>query len=232
LVAETKQSYAPDYTTQNASLETAYRVTSGTKATLGFGWDRWDRGSEREVRRLDEYTPEVRLDTRAGSRARFRTSYSYRIREGEHYDELAPFTVLEPGVVRGPLTPPIRKYDEADNRRHNVRVLSQLYVREDTDLTLSGNAHITDWQDHFGLVSDDGFDVGIDASYRPIERVELSLYYTYDWIELHQRSASSSGTLEWQSRHEDVGHTAGIDVAVRDRAEQAHVRDRLLHPPR
>ena len=213
LVAETKHSFAPSYTTQNASLETAYRITSRTKATLGFAWDRWDRGTEREVRQLDEYTPEVRLDTRAGSWARFRTAYSYRVRNGEHYDELAPFRVLEPGVIRAPLTPPIRKYDMADNDRHNVHLLSQLFVRDDADITLSSNLHVTDWDDHFGLVSDDGFDAGFDAAYRPHERVELSIYYTYDWTELHQRSASSGGTLEWRTRHEDTGHTGGVDVA-------------------
>jgi MtrB/PioB family decaheme-associated outer membrane protein len=213
LVAETKHSYAPDYTTQKASLETAYRFTSATKATLGFAWDRWDRGTEREVRRLDEYTPELRLDTRAGSWAHFLTAYSYRVRDGQGYNELAPFHVLEPGVVRAPLTPPIRKYDEANNDRHNVHLLSQLFVREDTDVTLSSNLHITDWNDHFGLTSDDGFDVGFDASYRPLQRVELSLFYTYDWTELYQRSASSSGTAEWRTRHEDMGHTGGVDVA-------------------
>lgn len=142
-----------------------------------------------------------------------RTSYSYRVRDGDRYDELAPFRALEPGVTRAPLTPPIRKYDEAENQRHNLHLLSQLFAHEDTDITLSGNFHVTDWDDHFGLVSDDGFDAGIDAAYRPHERVEISAYYTYDWIELHRRSASSGGTLEWRSRHEDVGHTGSIDVA-------------------
>ena len=213
LAVETKQSYAPDYTTQKASLESAYRITSATKATLGFAWDRWDRSHEREVRQLDEYTPEVRLDTRAGSWARLRAGYSYRVRDGEHYDELAPFRVLEPGVIRPPLTPPIRKYDMADNERHTVHLLSQLFAHEDTDITLSGNLHVTDWDDHYGLVSDDGFDVGFDTTYRPHERVELSFNYTFDWIELHQRSASSSGTLEWRTDHQDIGHTGSVDVA-------------------
>jgi hypothetical protein len=134
------------------------------------------------------------------------------VRDGERYDELAPFRVLEPGVART-ITPPIRKYDIADNDRHAVHLLSQLFVREDTDITLTGNLHVTDYDDHFGLNSDDGFDLGVDASYRPIQRVELSLFYTYDWIELYQRSASSTGTLEWRTRHQDIGHTGGIDVA-------------------
>jgi MtrB/PioB family decaheme-associated outer membrane protein len=213
LALETKRSYAPSYTTQNASLETSYRLASATKATLGFAWDRWHRGPEREVRNMDEYSPEIRLDTRAGKWARLRTSYSYRVREGDPYNELAPFNALEPGVPRGPLTPPIRKYDEADNQRHNLHAQSQFFAGENADVTLSGNLHVTDWDDHFGLVSEDGFDIGIDAGYRPHERVELSLYYTYDWSQLHQRSASSSGTLEWRSDAEDTGHTAGIDVA-------------------
>jgi MtrB/PioB family decaheme-associated outer membrane protein len=213
LAIENKQSYAPSYTTQTASLETGYRITSRTKATLGFAWDRWNRGTEREVRRLDEYSPELRIDTRAGSWARFRTSYSYRVRDGQGYDELAPFRVLEPGIVRPPLTPPIRKYDMADNERHTVHLLSQLFVREDTDLTFSSNVHVTEWDDRFGLLSDEGFDVGFDAAYRPVERVELTLFYTYDWINFHQRSASSGGTLEWRTRHEDIGHTGGLDVA-------------------
>ena len=162
---------------------------------------------------MDEYSPELRVDTRAGRWAQLRASYSFLIRDGDGYDELAPFEEVEPGEPQDPLTPPIRKYDEADNQRHNVGVLSQIFAGENADVTLSGNVHITDWDDHFGLVSDDGFDVGIDTAYRPHERVEISANYTYDWREFHQRSASSGGTLEWDSDNEDVGHTGSIDVA-------------------
>ena len=43
--------------------------------------------------------------------------------------------------------------------------------------------------------------------------IALAVFYSYDWIELYQRSASSGGTLEWRTRHSDMAHTAGIDVA-------------------
>src|SRR5262249_53181306 len=136
---ETKHSFAPSFITQNAGIQGAYRLTSAAKATLSFDWEHWDRGPEREVRHLDEYSPELRLDYRAGSWARFRPSYMYQTRVGDGYNELAPFQVLEPEVPRGPLTPPIRKFDEADNHSHNVQLLSQLFLRENVDLTFTGD---------------------------------------------------------------------------------------------
>ena len=190
---------------------------SATKATLGFAWDRWNRGPEREVRQMDEYTPEVRLDTRAGQRARIRTAYSFRVRDGERYDELAPFRVMEPGVMRPPLTPPIRKYDEADNQRHNVHLLSQLFAGEDADVTLSGNLHVTDWDDHFGLVSDDGFDVGIDTSYRPHERVEIVRL-----LQLRlERAAPAQRGVGWDAR---------VEQRPRGRGSHGRHRRRVRRP--
>ncbi|MGH9887280.1 MAG: TonB-dependent receptor domain-containing protein, partial [bacterium] len=213
LTDEVVRSTAPSYTTQNASLETSYRFNEPLKATLGLAWDRWDRGAEREVRHSDEFSPELGLDYRAGTWGRFRTSYAYRWRSGDHYDELAPFRALEPGTDPAPLTPPIRKFSQADNRRQTFHFLSQLFPREDTDVTLTGDFHLTDWTDgEFGLNSDDQLDLGIEVTHRLLEQVELTLYYNYDQVELKQHSASSGGTLEWESTSTDRAHTGGANV--------------------
>jgi len=198
----TVESYAPSYTKQNAGLEASYRLTRQTQATVGFAWERWNRSSEREVRRSDEYTPEFRLDQRLGRWGRIRTSYAFQERQADDYDD-------------GGLNFPLRKFSQADHRRHTLHFLSQLAPRDDTDLTVTGNFHLTDYDDsHFGLLDDDRFDVGFDASYRPHPRVELAAHYTYDWIELRQRSSAGSGTENWTSTSEDYAHTAGADVTL------------------
>jgi len=215
LTAETRRSFAPSFITQNAGVQGAYRITSAAKATLAFNWEHWDRGPEREVRHLDEFSPEARLDYRAGSWARFQTSYVYRTRTGSSYDELAPFDAIEPGVPHSPLTPPIRKFDEADNHSHNLQLLSQFFLRENVDLTLTGDMHLTDWtQGDFGLLSDDRWDVGFELSYHPHPRVEISAYYSYDWIAMLMRSAASGGTAVWRSQEQDTAHTGGIDLTL------------------
>lgn len=199
----TVRTVAGSYTQQNASLETSYRLTSRTQAAIGFEWERWNRGSEREVRRLDEYNPEVRLDHRLAKWGRLRASYGFRERNGDGYDfeDDANFE--------------LRKFSQADNRRHSFKLLSQLFPREDTDVTLSGSFNITDYHDSdFGLLDDDRFDVGIDASHRPHERVEITAHYSYDWIELRQRSSANAGTENWTGKHEDRAHTGGAEIAL------------------
>jgi MtrB/PioB family decaheme-associated outer membrane protein len=215
LTAEDRHSYSPSYQTQNASLETAYRVNGAVKTTFGLAWEHWDRGREREVRSLDDYSPGVRLDWRTGIWSRVHASYAYHIRSGSEYDELAPFRVLEPGTALTPLTPPIRKYDMADSNSHVFHLQSDFFPRDDLDLSLAGNFKLTEYTEgNFGLLSDDSFDVGVELAYHPVERVEITIDYSYDQINLRQRSASSSGTLEWTSQHHDIGHTGGIDLSV------------------
>ena len=217
------RSYAPSFVTQNAYVEGTYRISSRSRGTLGLSWNRWDRGPEREVQHSDDWTPKVALDYRAGLWGRFQTSYAYSWRNGDGYDELAPFKAVEPGVPRGPLTPPIKKFSQANNQRQAFHLLSQLFVREDTDVTLNGDFHFTRYTEgHYGLNADDQFDLGIEVAHRPLEGLEITASYSYDWIELRQTSASSSGTLDWFSHDLDRAHTAGITVSW------AAVPDRLI----
>ena len=215
------RSFAPSFVTQNASVEGTYRVLDPLRATLALSWNRWDRGPEREVQHSDDWTPKLALDYRAGLWGRFQTSYAYSWRNGDGYDELAPFRAVEPGVPRPPLTPPIKKYSQADNQRQAFQVLSQLFVREDTDVTLNGDFHFTRYTEgRYGLNADNQFDLGIEVTHRLLQGLEITASYNYDWIELRQTSASSGGTLDWFSESLDRAHTAGITVtwtAVPDR---------------
>lgn len=212
---ENRRSYAPSFLTENAKLETAYHITERAKASVGFAWEHWDRGIEREVRHSDEWSPQAAFDYRAGNWGRFRADYEFHDRNAHGYNELAPFFALEPGQPQSPLTPPIRKYDEAGNLRHDFKLLSQFYVHESFDVTFTGDYHRTHWTEgDFGLLHDDEFALSIDATWRPHPRVEINAYYTFDWMALLQTSASSSGTLPWRGQSEDTGNTGGIDTAV------------------
>ena len=55
--------------------------------TVGFLWENWDRDREREVDKLNEYGPTVRVDWRAARWARLRASYAFTSRRGNGYDE-------------------------------------------------------------------------------------------------------------------------------------------------
>jgi MtrB/PioB family decaheme-associated outer membrane protein len=214
-------SFAPSFVTQNAYVDGTYRVTDPLRVTLGLAWNRWDRGPEREVQHSDDWSPKLGLDYRAGLWGRFQTTYAYSWRNGDGYDELAPFRAIEPGVPRAPLTPPIKKFSQADNQRQALHVLSQLFLREDTDVSLNGDFHFTRYTEgKYGLNNDNQFDLGIEVTHRLFEGLEITASYSYDWIQLRQTSASSSGTLDWESQSLDRAHTAGVTVswaAVPDR---------------
>ena len=188
-----------------------------------MSWNRWDRGPEREVQHSNDWTPKVALDYRAGLWGRFQTSYAYSWRNGDRYDELAPFKAVEP---RRPAPAAHAADQEVQPGRQPapgvplpVAALRARGHRRQPERRLPLHAlH----RGRYGLNADDQFDLGIEVTHRLLEGLEITASYSYDWIELRQTSASSGGTLDWFSQSLDRAHTAGITLSW------AAVPDRLI----
>jgi len=196
-------SIAYSYQTQEALVEATWRPTgSSVSTTLGFEWEHWHRDKPREVRNTDEFGPTARVDWRAADWARFRAGYSFAARRGSSYDAL-------PGALVG-----LRKYSQAELLRHRFNLLAQLDPCENFGVTLTGAFHLTDYDDSDqGLTDDDRFDVGIEASYRPHERVNIWANYNFDYIRSYQKQG---GAPTWTSKAHDTAHNggAGVDIII------------------
>ena len=190
------------YTRQNALGEATWRPgQSPVSTTVGFQWEHWNRDKQREVRNTNEYGPSARIDWRASQWARVRAGYTFAARDGSNYDEA--------GLVG------LRRFPQADFLRHRFTLLTQLDPCDEFGVTLTGGFNLTDYDDSDrGLTDDERFDIGIEAGYRPHERVSMWANYGYDYIRLFQEQEQSAGT--WDSKALDTAHNggAGVDFVI------------------
>ena len=190
------------YRRQNALAEATWRPgQSSVSTTLGMVWENWNRDSAREVRDMNEYGPTARVDWRAAKWARLRAGYTFAARRGDSYD-------AQPGALAG-----LTKFSQAELLRHRFNLLAQLDPCEDFGVTLTGAFNLTDYDDSDqGLTDDDRFDVGIEANYRPHERVNIWANYQFDYI----RSVQKQGGGSWDSKARDTAHNggAGVDFVI------------------
>jgi MtrB/PioB family decaheme-associated outer membrane protein len=197
-------SIAYRYRRQNALAEATWRPgRSSVSTTLGMVWENWNRDTASEVRDMNEYGPTARVDWRAAKWARLRAGYAFAARRGDRYDEQ--------GGLAG-----LRKYSQAELLRHRFNLLAQLDPCEDFGVTLTGGFHLTEYDNSDqGLNDDDRFDVGIEANYRPHERVNIWANYNFDYIRLFQKQGGSSGG-GWNSKTRDTAHNggAGVDFVI------------------
>jgi MtrB/PioB family decaheme-associated outer membrane protein len=204
LAADGRTSIAYRYRRQNALAEATWRPGKGSvSTTVGMVWENWNRDSARNVRDTNEYGPTARVDWRAAKWARLRGGYTFAARRGDSYDEM--------GGLAG-----LRRFPQADLLRHRFNLLAQLDPCEDFGVTLTGAFNLTEYDDSvLGLTDDDRFDVGIEASYRPHERVNIWANYAFDYIRMFQKQGASTGG-GWDSKTHDTAHNggAGVDVII------------------
>src|SRR5262245_9611113 len=89
LVVEERVPGRPDYTRQNVDLDGRWRFGQPAALTIGGGWERWDRGSHREVPTSDEYFGKAALDLTPVDWLLARLSYRPSFRRIDEYNTFA-----------------------------------------------------------------------------------------------------------------------------------------------
>jgi MtrB/PioB family decaheme-associated outer membrane protein len=219
-----------DHRTHNASLDASYRLARPATLKLGYEWERWDRSDHREVIRTDEHTWKAAIDYKPVASALLRAGYRFGIRRGTDYNTFAHLahTIIDEAdfstsVTTGQSTL-LRKFDEADRIRNQVDLLAQFSPRDDLTLAFTGGYGLTDYDDTtLGLTEDERWSVGTDIGYRPLERLALSAWYTFENIQFKQDSrwrpvsggvAVDSSLNDWSSTSEEQVHTAGVGADI------------------
>jgi MtrB/PioB family decaheme-associated outer membrane protein len=223
-----RSSVASEYMRQEASLEGSYYLNE--IATLGFGWqwEQWNRSSDRQVRETNEQGPMLRVDLRPASWAQIRTSYEFTTRRRTEYD---PFAHLEkannPHLNDDPgadVFPELRRYPQADRRRHQLNLLAQLLPLDTVDVSLTSGFDVSEYdRSDYGLTDDQYWNVGIDLGWSPLERVQLSAYYTFEHGLMKQQSRErpvSGGMVvdhtsnDWTTNTKERAYSAGLSAWV------------------
>jgi MtrB/PioB family decaheme-associated outer membrane protein len=218
-----------DYERQQASLDAAYRFSRMVRVSAGPFWDRWSRSRDREVSKLDEYGGKFGVDLKLARWAIVRADYLLGFRNGSEYK---PFDYIAATLDPGQLDDPdfaaigqlaeLRKFDEADRDRHEIKLLTQITPRDDFDLGFSGGWGYYDYPDSaFGVTDNERWNVGTEIGYQPVEWFSASAWYSFEHSELSQKSRwrpVSGGVVtddpanNWWSESIDIVHTLGATL--------------------
>jgi MtrB/PioB family decaheme-associated outer membrane protein len=217
------------YERQQASFDASYRFSRAVTVRGGPFWDQWSRSRDREVSRLDEYGAKLAADLRPTSWALVRADYLFGDRNGTQYD---PYDHLAATLDPGQLDEPdfssvgqlaqLRKFDEANRIRNEVKLLTQLMPRDDLDLSFSGGFAYYDYpQSSYGVLDDERWNLGTELGYQPVEWFSMSAWYSFEHMKLSQKSRwrPVSGTTvtddpvnNWSSESIDLVHTLGATL--------------------
>jgi MtrB/PioB family decaheme-associated outer membrane protein len=228
LTVEERRNVPNDYERQQASFDASYRFSRAVTLRGGPFWDRWSRSRDREVSKLDEYGAKLSTDLRPARWALLRADYLLGVRKGSEYnsyDFLA--ATLDPAevddaIITGQLAQ-LRKFDEADRTRNEIKLLTQLMPREDLDLTFSGGwAHYDYPHSNYGVSDDKRWNLGTEVGYSPVEWLSMSAWYSFEHLSLQQKSrwrpVTGAATVtndpvnDWNSESTDLVHTLGVNL--------------------
>jgi len=240
IVAEPLSTVPNDYTTNQGDVDLAYDVTDGMTGHLGYVVELWDRSSDRQVGNQYEHGPTAKLDWQIAEWVKTQLSYGFLIRQGDKYDTYAYFQrQLDPADYDDLLalgtgeTNQLRKFDQAHRYVNKANALVFLSPCEDFDLTLSGGAQFTDYNNsHFGVQDDQSWFVGWDAYYQIHPRIGIGAYYSYEstLFKMDSRwrprltgppfTVVNNPVNDWRSTTKGRTHTGGVNldlVAIPDR---------------
>lgn len=231
LVVEDRIAGRYSYTKQNAEADARWRFGPQAALVVGGGWERWDRNSHREVQDSNEYFAKAALDLNPLDWLSARLTYKPSFRRIGDYETFAHLThtVVEditPSEFAQGQSVLLRKFDEADRNRQRADLLVQVFPVERLTTSLSFGYRYDDYYNStLGLQSGEGYTIGLDLSWNPIDRLSLYAGYVHDRLKQKMRSRSRpvTGTTtfdypdyDWISKIGDTTDSAyaGLRLAI------------------
>ncbi len=215
------------YTRHNLDGDARWRFGPMVAASVGGGWERWDRSDKREVQRSDEYFAKAALDVTPWDWLLARLTYRPSFRRIGNYDTFAHLahTVVEEDLASAAAqsqSPLLRKLDESDRDRQQVDLMLQVTPIETVTLSFTGSYRNDNYYNSaLGLQDANSWTAGVDATWTPSERVAITGGYNYESILQKQRSRSrpvdGSTTLDfpdfdWISVNADKIHSLNFGL--------------------
>jgi MtrB/PioB family decaheme-associated outer membrane protein len=191
---------------QNADLDGRYQIARPVAATLGLGWEQWNRGPQREVHETGEYIGKAALDVTPFDWLLGRLTYKPSYRSDNSYKRF-----LTPDV-----NPPLqlflaRAFDQAERARHRVDLLLQFTPTETLSITPSATWRHDDYpHSDFGVNWETSWSAGIDLTWSPTARLTFSAGYVHELIDRDMTSRGASPNIvanidaDWRSNMADT----------------------------
>jgi len=196
------------FTRHNADVDARYQIAQPVAATVGFGWERWNRGPHREVRESDEYFAKAAIDATPFDWLLARLTYKPSFRRDSDYSR------WKVGPANGFL---FRKVDMAERDRHRVDLLLQFTPLDTLSVTPTASYRYDDYLSAFGLLWETSWSAGIDFGWSPSERLSFSAGYVHevDDRNLKNRGAAfdnaSSINADWTTNMKDTVDTFHVE---------------------
>ena len=170
------------YLRQSVNFGADYRVNNLLAVTAGYAWQGTDRTQEQG--NTSSHSPQVGVRLFPTNWLSLTANYAYTARIGSNF-----LTAESEGEAGVPLT---YKSYSGNLNRNTFNFIAE--VEPVNSVTFSGNFSI--YNDNFldstwGIQSDRGWSIGADASWRPHERVALSLGYDHQQLQTRQLAAGN-----------------------------------------
>lgn len=193
----------------NADVDARYQIAQPVAMTIGAGWERWNRGPEREVRESDEIFAKAAVDATPFDWLMARLTYKPSFRRDAEYDRTV-------NPTNGFL---FRKIDEAERNRQRVDLLFQFMPLDTLSVTPTASYRYDDYlHSAFGLLWETSWSAGIDFGWSPSERLSFSAGYVHevDDRDLKNRGAGgfaspSSINSDWITNMKDTVDTFHVE---------------------
>jgi MtrB/PioB family decaheme-associated outer membrane protein len=170
------------------TADAAYRLNNHMKLDLSYANNMIEH-SVREVPNADDNILKLQFDTMGYSWGTVRVSYQVARRIGSDYDS-NPYTPYYSASLPGylPATQAgdipfalanLRKFDVANRTEHTFHGQSNYILTSRTDLQLSGNAKIDDYDADYGLRATTALDATFSANYQMSLLTSFTGYFTF-----------------------------------------------------
>jgi MtrB/PioB family decaheme-associated outer membrane protein len=184
-VAGPEQAKRQSFARHNADVDARYGIAQSVGVTIGAGWERWNRGPEREVQESDEYFAKAAIDATPFDWLMARLTYKPSFRRDSDYSrwQVAPSN----GFL-------FRKIDEAERDRQRVDLLLQFTPLDTLSITPTASYRYDDYlRSAFGMLWETSWSAGIDLGWNPFERFWFSAGYVHELIDRDLKNRGAGG---------------------------------------
>ena len=206
-----RQAKRIDFTKQDAEVDSRWRFNSLASATLGVGWQGWDRNSTRNVYHSDEPFGKAVIEVNPADWLYNRLEYRLSFLRNSNYNP-------RPTHIATDQSPLERKVDLAERNTQQINLLTQVSPIDTVSVGVIGSWRSNDYIDSpLGVQQSVDWAAGMNISWRPTERVTLSVGYVHDWaFTKQQQNAIFPGqfpafpTYAWLSDNADTTDTYNL----------------------
>jgi hypothetical protein len=182
------------YLQQTASLGADYKVNSKVAVNVGYAWKGFNRTDSQGTTSTN--TPSVGIRWFATDWLNLMANYSYSFRRGTNYLDLAQ--QLDQGIA---LT---YKFYAGTMSRNTFNFIAEATPADNVTFSVNCSLYNDNYNNNaWGLVSDSGWSAGADVSWRPTDRIALSLGYD------HQSVKTKTTAIDSLNLFGEVGNVSG-----------------------